>query len=162
MPNPRLSLLLALIFTTVVACTAARPTPTSSPTPGPSCTATADDDPADDDCPGESAVRHPAGGLPQLLPTPGPVRLFEPPSGPGVRVDTGVLSGSTVPGSFDSLMAKLIVTGATRAQAIARARRALSPVIGQIHGQVGHDGHEEDGPADQVARAHPQVRDQRL
>ncbi len=60
-----------------------------------------------------------------FLPTPGPVRVFEPPSGPGVRVDTGVLSGSTVPGSFDSLMAKLIVTGATRAQAITRARRAL-------------------------------------
>lgn len=60
-----------------------------------------------------------------FLPTPGPVRVFEPPSGPGVRVDSGVLSGSTVPGSFDSLMAKLIVTGATRAQAIARARRAL-------------------------------------
>ena len=61
-----------------------------------------------------------------FLPTPGPVRVFEPPSGPGVRVDTGVLSGSTVPGTFDSLMAKLIVTGATRAQAIARARRALA------------------------------------
>ncbi|RZL96042.1 MAG: ATP-grasp domain-containing protein [Variovorax sp.] len=60
-----------------------------------------------------------------FLPTPGPVRVFEAPSGPGVRVDTGVLSGSTVPGTFDSLMAKLIVTGATRAQAIARARRAL-------------------------------------
>ena len=42
-----------------------------------------------------------------------------------MRVDTGVLSGSTVPGTFDSLMAKLIVTGATRAHAIARARRAL-------------------------------------
>jgi acetyl-CoA/propionyl-CoA carboxylase biotin carboxyl carrier protein len=42
-----------------------------------------------------------------------------------VRLDTGVLSGSTVPGTFDSLMAKLIVTGATREQAIARARRAL-------------------------------------
>ena len=63
-----------------------------------------------------------------FLPTPGPVRVFEPPSGPGVRVDTGVLSGSTVPGTFDSLMAKLIVTGATRAQAIARARRALQGV----------------------------------
>ncbi|MFS2055361.1 ATP-grasp domain-containing protein, partial [Variovorax sp. CT11-76] len=59
-----------------------------------------------------------------FLPTPGPVRLFEPPSGPGVRVDTGVVSGSSVPGSFDSLMAKLVVTGATRAQAMARARRA--------------------------------------
>lgn len=60
-----------------------------------------------------------------FLPTPGLVRVFEAPSGPGVRVDTGVLSGSTVPGTFDSLMAKLIVTGATRAQAMARARRAL-------------------------------------
>jgi acetyl-CoA/propionyl-CoA carboxylase biotin carboxyl carrier protein len=60
-----------------------------------------------------------------FLPAPGPVNLFEAPMGPGVRVDTGVTSGSTVPGSFDSLMAKLIVTGATREQAIARARRAL-------------------------------------
>ena len=60
-----------------------------------------------------------------FLPAPGPVRVFEPPSGPGVRLDTGVLSGSSVPGTFDSLMAKLVVTGATRAQAIARARRAL-------------------------------------
>jgi acetyl-CoA/propionyl-CoA carboxylase biotin carboxyl carrier protein len=60
-----------------------------------------------------------------FLPAPGPVHVFEAPSGPGVRVDTGVQSGSTVPGTFDSLMAKLIVTGATRAQAIARARRAL-------------------------------------
>ena len=60
-----------------------------------------------------------------FLPTPGLVRVLEPPSGPGVRVDSGVLSGSTVPGTFDSLMAKLIVTGTTRAQAIARARRAL-------------------------------------
>jgi len=60
-----------------------------------------------------------------FLPSPGPVTLFEAPSGPGVRVDAGVDSGSQVPGTFDSLMAKLIVTGATREQAIARARRAL-------------------------------------
>ncbi|MEB0059579.1 MULTISPECIES: acetyl/propionyl/methylcrotonyl-CoA carboxylase subunit alpha [unclassified Variovorax] len=60
-----------------------------------------------------------------FLPAPGTVRVFDAPSGPGVRVDTGVVSGSMVPGTFDSLMAKLIVTGATRAQAIARARRAL-------------------------------------
>ena len=60
-----------------------------------------------------------------FLPTPGPVDVFEPPSGPGIRLDTGVVSGSTVPGVFDSLMAKLIVTGATREQALARARRAL-------------------------------------
>lgn len=55
-----------------------------------------------------------------FLPSPGPVTLFEAPSGPGVRVDAGVDSGSQVPGTFDSLMAKLIVTGATREQAIAR------------------------------------------
>lgn len=61
-----------------------------------------------------------------FLPTPGVVTRFDAPSGPGVRLDTGVGPGSTVPGSFDSLMAKLIVTGATRAQALARARRALA------------------------------------
>ncbi|MBS0509006.1 MAG: biotin/lipoyl-binding protein, partial [Proteobacteria bacterium] len=60
-----------------------------------------------------------------FLPTPGPVQRFDAPSGPGVRVDSGVQAGSTVPGTFDSLMAKLIVTGSTRAQAMARARRAL-------------------------------------
>ncbi|RZL94631.1 MAG: ATP-grasp domain-containing protein, partial [Variovorax sp.] len=60
-----------------------------------------------------------------FLPAPGTVRVFDAPSGPGVRVDTGVVAGSTVPGTFDSLMAKLIVTGRTRQEAIARARRAL-------------------------------------
>lgn len=60
-----------------------------------------------------------------FLPTPGLVARFDAPSGPGVRVDAGVQSGSVVPGTFDSLMAKLIITGATRAQALARARRAL-------------------------------------
>ena len=59
------------------------------------------------------------------LPTPGLIQRFEAPSGGGVRVDSGVVSGSTVPGSFDSMMAKLIVTGSTREQALARARRAL-------------------------------------
>ncbi len=60
------------------------------------------------------------------LPTPGKITAFAPPSGPGIRLDSGVVSGSTVPGTFDSLMAKLIVTGATREQALARARRALA------------------------------------
>jgi len=59
------------------------------------------------------------------LPTPGRITRFDLPSGPGVRVDSGVAQGSQVPGSFDSLLAKLIVTGSTRAQALARARRAL-------------------------------------
>jgi acetyl-CoA/propionyl-CoA carboxylase, biotin carboxylase, biotin carboxyl carrier protein len=61
-----------------------------------------------------------------FLPAPGAVHVFEPPSGPGVRVDSGVVAGSAVAPAFDSLMAKLIVTGATRGQALARARRALA------------------------------------
>ena len=59
------------------------------------------------------------------LPTPGNITVFRAPGGPGIRLDSGVDAGSTVPGSYDSLMAKLIVTGSTREQAIARARRAL-------------------------------------
>ena len=61
-----------------------------------------------------------------FLPTPGLITRFAPPSGPGVRLDSGVETGSVIPGTFDSMMAKLIVTGATRAQALARARRALA------------------------------------
>ena len=61
-----------------------------------------------------------------FLPTPGLITRFAPPSGPGVRLDSGVETGSIIPGTFDSMMAKLIVTGATREQALARARRALA------------------------------------
>ena len=61
-----------------------------------------------------------------FLPTPGAITRFDPPAGPGIRLDSGVVSGSTVPAAYDSLMAKLIVTGATRAQALSRARRALA------------------------------------
>lgn len=61
-----------------------------------------------------------------FLPSPGRIVTFAAPSGPGVRVDSCVESGSTIPGAFDSLLAKLIITGATRDQAIARARRALA------------------------------------
>ncbi len=60
-----------------------------------------------------------------FVPTPGAITRFDAPSGPGVRVDSGVVSGSVIPGTFDSMMAKLIVTGATRTEAIVRARRAL-------------------------------------
>ncbi|PHM62753.1 acetyl/propionyl/methylcrotonyl-CoA carboxylase subunit alpha [Xenorhabdus ishibashii] len=60
-----------------------------------------------------------------FLPTSGTITEFIPPSGPGVRLDSGVINSSTIPATFDSLMAKLIVTGATREQAIVRARRAL-------------------------------------
>ncbi len=60
-----------------------------------------------------------------FLPAPGTVTTFVPPLGPGVRVDTGIESGSVIGGAFDSLLAKLIVTGATREQALERAARAL-------------------------------------
>ena len=63
-----------------------------------------------------------------FLPTPGRLEIFELPSGPGVRVDSGVSQGDVVTGSFDSLLAKLVVTGKDRAEAILRARRALAEV----------------------------------
>jgi acetyl-CoA/propionyl-CoA carboxylase biotin carboxyl carrier protein len=54
------------------------------------------------------------------------VLKFEPPTGPGVRLDAGVESGSVIGGQFDSMLAKLIVTGANRDEALGRARRALA------------------------------------
>jgi len=60
-----------------------------------------------------------------FLPAPGPVSTFNPPSGPGVRLDSGVETGSVIGGQFDSMLAKLIVHGATREEALARSRRAL-------------------------------------
>jgi len=60
-----------------------------------------------------------------FLPAPGPVSKFEAPSGPGVRMDAGVETGSVIGGQFDSMLAKLIVHGGTREEALARARRAL-------------------------------------
>jgi len=60
-----------------------------------------------------------------FLPAPGTVTAFVPPLGPGVRVDSGVSAGDVVGGAFDSLLAKLIVTGATRQEALQRAARAL-------------------------------------
>ena len=64
-----------------------------------------------------------------FLPAPGTLELWRAPSGPGVRVDEGYASGMTVPGVFDSLVAKIIVTGATREQALERARRALAETV---------------------------------
>lgn len=61
-----------------------------------------------------------------FLPTPGPVTTFDPPSGPGIRLDSGVTAGSVIGQNFDSLLAKLVVTGADRTQAAQRARRALA------------------------------------
>jgi len=64
-----------------------------------------------------------------FLPCPGVVEAFEAPTGPGIRVDSGVRSGSAVPDAYDSLLAKLIVYGADRAQALRRARSALDELV---------------------------------
>jgi len=60
-----------------------------------------------------------------FLPQPGPIHVFSSLGGPGVRVDSGVTAGDEISGAFDSLLGKVIVTGATREQALERARRAL-------------------------------------
>jgi acetyl-CoA/propionyl-CoA/long-chain acyl-CoA carboxylase, biotin carboxylase, biotin carboxyl carrier protein len=60
-----------------------------------------------------------------FLPAPGTVTTFAPPTGPGVRLDAGVESGSVIGPAWDSLLAKLVVTGSTRQQALQRASRAL-------------------------------------
>ncbi len=64
-----------------------------------------------------------------FLPTPGTVEAFEAPTGAGVRVDTGVRSGSVVPAEYDSLLAKLIVWGEDRQQALVRSRAALRELV---------------------------------
>ncbi|WP_201517496.1 acetyl/propionyl/methylcrotonyl-CoA carboxylase subunit alpha [Gulosibacter hominis] len=60
-----------------------------------------------------------------FLPAPGKITTFVTPEGPGVRIDSGVRQGDQVSGAFDSMLAKLIVTGKTREEALDRARRAL-------------------------------------
>ena len=64
-----------------------------------------------------------------FLPAPGRITAWSIPTGPGVRVDAGFRNGDVIGGNFDSLLAKLIVTGATREQAIERSRRALAEFI---------------------------------
>ena len=64
-----------------------------------------------------------------FMPAPGVVTSFRPPSGPGVRLDSGVESGDVIGGAFDSMLAKLIITGKDRTQALARARRALGEFV---------------------------------
>jgi acetyl-CoA/propionyl-CoA carboxylase, biotin carboxylase, biotin carboxyl carrier protein len=64
-----------------------------------------------------------------FMPAPGPVKRLEIPQGPGVRWDSGVETGGEVVGAFDSMLAKLIVTGATRQEALERARRALDELV---------------------------------
>ncbi|MCW2640377.1 MAG: acetyl-/propionyl-CoA carboxylase subunit alpha [Dactylosporangium sp.] len=64
-----------------------------------------------------------------FLPAPGTVTTLRLPEGPGVRVDAGIESGSVIGGNFDSLLAKVIISGEDRQQAIARARRALDEMV---------------------------------
>jgi acetyl-CoA/propionyl-CoA carboxylase biotin carboxyl carrier protein len=81
-----------------------------------------------------------------FMPAPGRLTRWHPPSGPGVRVDGGYEEGETVPGSFDSLVAKLIVTGRSRTQSLERSRRALAefdvdgmPTVIPFHRKVVND-----------------------
>ena len=81
-----------------------------------------------------------------FMPAPGTVSSFVVPGGPGVRVDTGVESGAEISGSFDSMIAKLIVTGSTREQALERSRRALAemqvvgmPTVLPFHRKIVND-----------------------
>lgn len=81
-----------------------------------------------------------------FMPAPGTLSAWSPPQGPGIRLDGGYENGETVPGSFDSLIAKLIVTGRDRTQALERSRRALDefvvdgmPTVIPFHQAVVHD-----------------------
>ncbi|GAA4841085.1 acetyl/propionyl/methylcrotonyl-CoA carboxylase subunit alpha [Garicola koreensis] len=67
-----------------------------------------------------------------FMPAPGTLETFKMPAGPGVRVDSGVRAGETISGAFDSMVAKLIVTGADRRQSLQRAHRALAEM--QVEG----------------------------
>lgn len=64
-----------------------------------------------------------------FMPAPGTLTRYRPPCGPGVRMDEGYRRGMTVPGAFDSLLGKVIVTGSSRDHALSRARRALDEFV---------------------------------
>jgi acetyl-CoA/propionyl-CoA carboxylase biotin carboxyl carrier protein len=88
-----------------------------------------------------------------FLPAPGTVRRWSPPTGPGVRLDTGFEQGMTVPQMYDSMIAKLVVTGANRTEALQRARRALGefevegmPTVIPFHRTVVEDPAFTDEP----------------
>jgi acetyl-CoA/propionyl-CoA carboxylase biotin carboxyl carrier protein len=88
-----------------------------------------------------------------FLPAPGTITSWRPPSGPGVRLDAGYEAGMTVPQAFDSLLAKLIVTGASRDEALERSRRALAefeiggmPTVLPFHRAVVDDPAFTSGP----------------
>jgi acetyl-CoA/propionyl-CoA carboxylase, biotin carboxylase, biotin carboxyl carrier protein len=94
-----------------------------------------------------------------FMPAPGTVQTLRLPSGPGIRVDSGIEAGETVGGNFDSMLAKLIVTGSTRKQALERARRALDemeilgmPTVLPFHRAVAAD--PDFAPAEGPFRVH--------
>jgi acetyl-CoA/propionyl-CoA carboxylase, biotin carboxylase, biotin carboxyl carrier protein len=64
-----------------------------------------------------------------FMPAPGTITTLRNPTGPGVRIDSGIEQGDIISGNFDSMLTKLIVTGATRAQALQRSRRALEEMV---------------------------------
>jgi acetyl-CoA/propionyl-CoA carboxylase biotin carboxyl carrier protein len=88
-----------------------------------------------------------------FLPSPGPVNVLRMPGGPGVRVDSGVTTGDVISGTFDSLLAKLIVTGSSRKDALERSRRALDefevaglPTVLPFHRKIVRDPAFTDEP----------------
>jgi len=88
-----------------------------------------------------------------FMPSPGPVKLWHPPGGPGIRVDSHLYSGYSVPPYYDSLIAKIIAHGEDRATAIARMRNALSEMVvegiktnGPLHQEIfGHAAFQQGG-----------------
>ena len=89
--------------------------------------------------PPRSATRSRPGSTPRTptatsRPSPGRIELLELPSGPGIRVDTGVSEGDTIPADFDSMIAKIIAHGRTREEALARLRRAVAETAVVIEG----------------------------
>ena len=90
-----------------------------------------------------------------FMPAPGTLTTWSPPAGPGIRVDGGYEQGETIPGAFDSLIAKLVVTGRDRTQALERSRRALAefhvdgmPTVIPFHAAVVSDEAFVGTPAD--------------
>jgi acetyl/propionyl-CoA carboxylase alpha subunit len=101
-----------------------------------------------------------------FLPAPGVVSTFRPPTGPGVRLDSGVEQGAVIGQNFDSLLAKLIVTGRTRTEALERSRRALAefeidgmPTALTFHRRGRGPGVRPGGSGRGVHRAHAVDRD---
>ena len=89
-----------------------------------------------------------------FMPSPGRVTAWMPPGGPGVRVDSHLMTGYTVPPHYDSLVAKIIVHGRDRAEAVARMQRALS--------RDGGRGHQDHDPLPSEAAGRPGVRGGRV